>query len=69
LAVSYTPVIDAAAKAVMECDEESAWDSIAAADCRNAAIAALRAALPWPEGERMPLVGPLMRELYPEKFR
>jgi hypothetical protein len=45
--MAETPIIDAATKAIMECDEDSAWDSIASADCRNAAIAALRAALPW----------------------
>lgn len=49
-----TPIIDTAAKAIMECDEDSAWDSIASADCRNAAIAALRAALPWePSSEQL----------------
>jgi len=42
--------------AILNCDEESAWDSIASADCRNAALAAYRA-------------DPIMRELYPEKFK
>ena len=48
--------LEAMRDAIMSCDEESAWDSIASADCRKAALAAYRAQ-------------PIMRELYPEQFR
>jgi hypothetical protein len=68
-----TPIIDAAiragcAEAKVGCVYPGCAKS--AFKCRPAEIIkiALRAALPWPDGERMPLVGPLMRELYPEKF-
>jgi hypothetical protein len=73
--MAETPIIDAAIRAGCR-----AFDTVVniksgcdhpSCECHKKALilAGLRAALPWPDGERMPLVGPLLCELYPEKFK